>query len=386
MTDRSEFTDKQAFEAIIQSLLDQGGGGSFGKIHLVSVFSETEESTLGEALPKAVAITEHIIQSRLSSEDACLLLSPGKYMLVFPRLSDLEGTIKATAISREIKARLFGQSTGGFNVSVQILPVARLKARGEAAKLQAMETILDTHERHTAVNLQVVFQPIWDALAQGVVGNRVVTRREFHGHVLFDDAVQFGGEQDPLAIERNATLQHAVILGRSNKGLVFMPQVINDHTMADLHEVTRTIDTVRACCPDGLVVELTGAVGSIGRRRLRDVITALKKAGAEVGVRVLPEPELARFIRDCGATYLCFNEAQAKLAAFTHSALYALFAVVAHEMRGLGFIPCLWNASTGQDVKRAESVGFQLFSGPPISGNHAAMVVPHPLVTDKVYL
>ncbi|MDO8606047.1 MAG: hypothetical protein Q7R40_05895 [Phaeospirillum sp.] len=386
MTNQGAFTDKAAFESIIHSLLERGDGGSFGKIHLVSISPATEAGAPVEIQPKAVAITEHIIQARLSHGDVCLLLSPGKYMLIFPGLTDVEGSIKATAISREIKARLFGQSAAAINVSVQVLPLSRLKARASAARITAMEEVLDAHERHTAVRLRVVFQPVWDSLGQGVIGNRAVTHREFQGRELFDDAVQFAGEQDPLAIERNACLQHSVILGRKNQGLVFMPQVINDHTVTDLNEFTQSIRQVAAACPDGLVIELTGAVSSLSRRRFRDVIQAVTEGGAEVGVRIFPEPEMARFIRECGASYLCFNEAQAKEAAFTHSALYALFAVVAHEVRGLGFTPCLWNASSGQDVKRAEALGFLLFSGPPIGRNQASMVSPYPLLTDKVFL
>ncbi|CAA7618011.1 hypothetical protein [Magnetospirillum sp. SS-4] len=379
--------DRQAFEAIVRSMLERGGDGSFGKIHLVSVFSDGTEGTLGGALPKAITIADRIIHARLSREDACVQLSPGKYMLVFPGLSDAEGTVKATAISREIKERLFGQSAGNITVAVQVLPLSRLRRRPAAAALPAMERVLDTHERQAAVNLEVVFQPVWDSAREAVIGSRAVTRRRFQGHELFDDAVQLAGEQDPLAQERNASLQQAVMHeGGATAGLVVMPQALNDHTMTDTRALRAGIAEITARCPQGLMVELTGAVGAVPQSRLRNVIHAVRGAGAEVGVRVFPELEMARFIKGCGADYLCFNEAQAKMAAFTHSALYALFAVVAHEVRGTGLRLFLWNASSGQDVKRAQSVGFSLFSGPSIGANRPDMVEPHPWPTSKVFL
>ncbi|MBI3444737.1 MAG: hypothetical protein HY055_05145 [Magnetospirillum sp.] len=380
------FSDRQAFEAIVQSMLEKGGNGSFGKIHLVSILAEGDHAKLGPSRAKALAIAEHIIHSRLSREDACVPLEPGKYMLVFPGLSDTEGMIKATALSREIKERLFGQSAGDIHVTVQVLPLSRLKERPAAAALPEMETVIDAHERHAAVNLQVVFQPIWNSAAQAVIGNRAVTRRQFQGRELLDDAVQFAGEQDPIAMDRNANLQHAVFASHAKAGMVIMPQAINDHAMSDPDEITTHVRALVQRLSGSLMVELTGAVGSISRTRLRETIHAILAGGAEVGVRLFPEPDLARFLRESGAIYLCFNEAQAKQAAFTHSALYALFAVVAHEVRGTGLTLCLWNASSGQDIKRAESVGFTLFSGSPIGANAPSMVEPHPWPTAKVFL
>lgn len=384
MTDH--FTDRDAFEAIVRTMLDRGSHGSFGRIHLVSVLPDAQGSPLGAALPKALSIAERIIQRRLSPEDACVPLEPGKYMLVFPGLSDTEGMIKATAISREIKERLFGQSSDHINVTVQVLPLDRLKHRPAAAALPAMDTVLDTHERHAGVNLQVIFQPVWDAAAQAIIGNRAMTLRHFQGHELLDDAVQLAGEQDPLARERNANLRHAVAAAPANRGLVIMPQALNDHAMTDDHVTTTEIRHLTAFCPEGLMVELTGAVTSVSRSRLRDAIRAVLAGGATVGVRIFPEPEMARFLKECGVSHLCFNEAQAKQAAFTHSALYALLSVVAHEVRGVGLGLCLWNTSSGQDIKRAVSLGFGLFSGAPFGASRPDMVQPHGWPTDKVFL
>lgn len=380
------FTDREAFEAIVRTMLERGNHGSFGRIHLVSVLPDAQDSPLGAALPKALSIAERIIQRRLSPEDACVPLEPGKYMLVFPGLGDTEGMIKATAISREIKERLFGQSSDHINVTVQVLPLDRLKHRPAAAALPAMDTVLDTHERHASVNLQVIFQPVWDAAAQAVIGNRAMTRRQFQGYELLDDAVQLAGEQDPLARERNANLRHAVAAAPANRGLVIMPQALNDHAMTDDHVTTTEIRHLTAFCPEGLMVELTGAVNSVSRSRLRDAIRAVLAGGATVGVRIFPEPEMARFLKDCGVSHLCFNEAQAKQAAFTHSALYALLSVVAHEVRGVGLGLCLWNTSSGQDIKRAVALGFGLFSGAPFGASRPTMVQPHGWPTSKVFL
>jgi hypothetical protein len=380
------FADRQAFEAIVRTMLERGGQGSFGRIHLVSVLPDTEGNALGTALPKALTIAEHIIQRRLSPEDACVPLEQGKYMLVFPGLTDTEGMVKATAISREIKERLFGQSSGHISVTVQVLPLNRLKSRPAAAAVPTMDTVLDSHERHTHVSLQVVFQPVWDATRQEIVGNRAMTRRHFQGHELLDDAVQLAGEQDPLARERNASLRHAVAAAPVTSGMVIMPLALNDHTLNDYREVTSDIRHLTSFCPGGLMVELTGAVNSASRARLRDTIHAILAGGATVGMRIFPEPEMARFLKDCGVSHLCFNEAQAKQAAFTHSALYALLAVVAHEVRGAGLGLGLWNTSSGQDIKRAASLGFSLFSGAPFGASRADMVQPHGWPTDKVFL
>jgi hypothetical protein len=384
----AQFADRDAFENIVRTMLERGGQGSFGRIHLVSVLADSDEASLGATLPKALIIAEKIIQRRLTPEDACVPLDQGKFMLVFPGLTDAEGSIKATAISREIKERLFGQSAGHINVTVQVLPLDRLRQRPAAAALPAMESILDVHERHAAVNLQVAFQPLWDVTRQAIIGNRAMTRRQFQGHELLDDAVQLAGDQDPLARDRNSSLQHAVMAAalRRPGGLMIMPQALNDHTMLDLAHLTAEIRQLGAVCSDGLMVELTGAVGSAGHARLRDVIRAVMAGGATVGVRIFPEPEMARFLRECGVSHLCFNEAQAKQAAFTHSALYALLSVVAHEVKGTGLGLALWNTSSGQDIKRAAALGFTLFSGASFGAGRPAPVQPHGWPVDKVFL
>lgn len=380
------FADKADFETIMQSLLAAGGKGSFGKIHLVSILSDEQESVLGQRLPKAIAIAEKIIQSRLSQGDVCQRLSAGKYILVFPGLTDAEGTVKATAISQEIRGRLFGQAAGPIQVTVQVLPVSRLKARGLAVDAESMLQVLDAQASKSGVQLDVVFQPIWDREKQQIIGNRAITRRAFQGHYLYDDAVQFAGEQDPLAIQRNAILQEAVLSCAAIPGAVFLPQAINDHALTDPSQLTAVVRLLKQRCPGGLVIELTGAVASLPHARLRHAIKAVADGGGLVGVRIFPEPDMARFLKESGASYLCFNEAQAKTAGFTHSALYALLAVIAHEVQGLGFKPCLWNASTGQDLKRASQLGFFLFSGDPIGVMRPQMTAPHRLATAELYL
>ena len=379
-------SDKQAFETFVQSLLDQGGVGSFGKIHLVSILSDGDNTALGALMSKATSIIESVITSRLSRDEVWQRVSLGKYLMLFPRLSDSEGALKAAAISREIKERLFGQSVGKFKVSVQVLPLSVLKGRPPATAAKSMETVLDAHSARNSVVLQVLYQPLWDAGNQCIIGNRAITRREFQGHELFDDAVQFAGEQDPIAIDRNDSILSAIGSKSINPGIVFMPQAINNHTLTNLQEWTLKIGQLVETCPDGLVVELTGAIAGLSHQKIRDVVTAAKDGGAKVGVRIFPEPDLAKFLKECGISYLCFNEDQAKAAGFTHSALYALLAVVAHEVRGLDFALCLWNASTGQDIKRARSLDFTLFSGKPVGKNQATMANPGLYPTSKVFL
>lgn len=372
--DAAPLTDAETFESLIRAALEKNGGGSFGRIHLVCVLPDAEASSLGASLPKALAMAERIIRRRLSADDACLPLEQGKYMLVFPHLTEAEGTVKAGAISREIRERLFGESGGGhFSVTVQMLPLERLRGRPPAPSLPAMENILDTHAHHTAMALQVVFQPVWSVERQAIIGNRAVTRRMFQGQELLDDAVQLAGDQDPMARDRNVTLRRAVALAHPPEGLMIMPQALNDHTMTDLDRVTEEIRRLTAFCPGGLMVELSGGVAATAHARLREVIRALRAGGAAVGARIVPEPAMARFLHDCGTSHLCFNEVQAKQAAFTHSALYALLAVVAHEVKGTGLGLCLWNASSGEDVKRAAALGFAMFSGLPFGANR-----PHP--------
>lgn len=372
--DAGSFTDAEAFESLIRAALEKNGGGSFGRIHLVCVLPDSEASALGASLPKAIAMAERIIRRRLSADDACLPLEPGKYMLVFPGLTEAEGNVKAGAISREIKERLFGESgSGHFSVTVQMLPLERLRGRPIAPSPSAMETILDTHAHHTALALQVVFQPVWSVERQAIIGNRAVTRRVFQGQELLDDAVQLAGDQDPMARDRNVALRRAVALAHASEGMMIMPQALNDHTMTDLNRVTEEIRRLKAFCPGGLMVELSGGVAATAHTRLRDVIRSLRAGGAEVGARIVPEAAMARFLHDCGIGHLCFNEAQARQASFTHSALYALLAVVAHEVKGSGLGLCLWNASNGEDVKRAAALGFSMFSGLPFGANR-----PHP--------
>jgi hypothetical protein len=380
------FSDRETFEATIRHMLESGVSGSFGRIHLVNVLSSPDGNAQVSSMHKALLIAENVIQRHLAPEDACVSPEAGKYMLVFPGLNDIEGSIKATAIAREIKQRLFGQASAPINVTTQILPVERLRMRPAAEALPAIDIVLDSHERHAGIQLQVIFQPVWDSSKQAIIGNRAMTRRQFQGHTLFDDAVQLAGEQDPLAHGRNDNLRKAVAAHSARSGIAIVPQVLNDHAMTDEHEITADIHHLKNNCPGGLMVELTGAVGSTSRKRLRDCIRAIMAGGASVGVRIFPEIEMARFLKDCGVSYLCINEAQAKQASFTHSALYALLSVMAHEVSDTGLGLCLWNTSSGRDVKRAAALGFSLFSGATVGASQANMVEPHEWPTDKVFL
>ena len=377
------FLDQRAFESLVSSLLAEGAEGSFGKVHIVSIGPGNDEAHWRRLMPKVIGIAENILHSRLNPDDACLAVQPGHYMLVFPRLSEAEGAIRAAAITQDIREHLFGQGDGGIEVSSQVLPLSRLRARPAAQAAETMDKVLRQNEKQAALTLDVMYQPVWDADAEALVGNRARIRRRFNGQELFEHAVMFGGEQDRMAVEANARLRLAVPAG--NGGFFFLPQAINDHAMIDDLSVATDIGGLVARRPKGLVVELAGAVASVARPRLRHTIRAILDAGAEVAIRTIPEVESARFFRDCGVGFLCLNEAQIRAAGLTPSAIYAYFTVIAHDVGNLGFRLCLWNATSPADIKRARALGFCLFSGASIGPTETRVAAPCVWPSGKVY-
>jgi len=379
------FLDRRDFESIVASLVANGDAGSFGKIHLVTITHSEDEMNWHRLMPKAVGIAESILHTRLNPDDACLAVQPGQYMLVFPRLSDAEGAVRAAAIAHEIRERLFGQAETGLDVSSQVLPLSRLRARPAAAAVETMDKVLRQNEECVALALDVMYQPIWDAENEVIIGNRARIRRRFKSLELFEHSVMFGGEQDPLAIDGNLKLRQAVTVTGRGEGTFFLPQAINDHAMTDDAAVAAEVAKLVSVHKTGLVIELAGAVASVARPRLRHTISAILDAGANVAVRTIPEPDSARFFRDCGVTYLCLNEAQVRAAGLTPSAIYAFFTVIAHDVGSLGFRLCLWNATSPADIKRASALGFCLFSGPPIGPTAEVLMPPCQWPTAKVY-
>jgi hypothetical protein len=151
---------------------------------------------------------------------------------------------------------------------------------------------------------------------------------------------------------------------------------INDYAMTDNGIIARDIAIMKEKRDAPLVVELAGNVDSVARPRLRGTIRTLRACGVGVAIRTVPEIETAKFLRDCGAEYLCLNVAQAKAAGLGLSALYAFFTIVAREIGGLGFRLCLWNAAAPADSKRTIGLGFTIFSGTPVGPTGGAPLAP----------
>ena len=380
------FASRHEFETLVQTLVATDVKGSFGKLHIVTITHDVDSSEWERLFPKAVVIAEKIIASHLRPEDTCLALEPGKYMIIFPGLTEAEGTMHAAAISQEIKARLFGQAKYGLGVDTQILPLSRLKTRPPALAVDSMDQVLDRHEAHSGPKLDTVFQPIWDAGHEAIIGNRVIIARRFEGRDLYEHHVLFAGDQDPLAAAVNQTLRELAAAVPPKRGALFVPQMINDHAFCDDNAAAAAVEMITKARQDTVVIELSGDLGNMAHPRLRDIIAAIRSRGAFVAARLLPEPETARFLRECGVDFLCFNEVQATDAGFTHSALYAVFTVLGHQVGGLGFKMCLWNTSSAEDVKRAAAQGFGLFSGIPIGPPQATTVKPVPWPARKVYI
>ena len=379
------FTDSRAFETLAAALLGAQSSGSFGRLHMVTINHDDDEAAWARILPKATTIAENIIASRLSRDDACLKKGPGQYMMLFSRLSEQEGMVRASAIAQEIKGRLFGETGGALDVLVDVLPLARLKARDAATAVTAMDTVLNNRAKQNGIVLDVVFQPVWTAFRQEVVGNRLRIRRMFNGHELYENAILFGGEQDPLAVDADAILLRAAIRAAKCGGVLFVPQAINDHAMTDETQISESVRRLVSACQGQVVIELAGAVASLARGRLRRTIHAILGAGAKVGVRTVPDVDTGKFLADCGTDFLCLNVAQVRLAGLTPSAILALATVCAHEVRGFGLQLCLWNTEVSHNVKCAQGLGYTLFSGPAIGPHGTEPVKPHPLPAARLF-
>mgnify|MGYP001806376965 CR=1 FL=1 len=376
--------DRAAFEGLLRQLLHQGQDGSFGRLHIVRLGLQGEPGQWAHLLPKAMAIAENILHRRLTAADACLRLADGRYMLLFPTLSEMEGRLRATAITAEIRQHLSGSQAQGVEVTTEVLPLSALGPADEAS-VEGMNKAANQAAAHPAIALDVGLQPVWDHDRQALVGSRARICRHLAGQTLWDRAVLLGGDEDPLAGELNRRMAQAGAAFRPDRGLLFLPLAINAHTLGDGHGLDEALHGACRTGGERLVVELAGTVGSVGRPALRTLIAAIRAHGAAVAARVLPEAEIARFLRQSGVDYLCLDHLQAQSAGFGASAVHALYTLIAHDLGALGFRLCLWNATSPQDIKRAAALGFRLFSGPPL-GPTAAQAVPlRPLATAAVF-
>ncbi|CAA7626423.1 hypothetical protein [Magnetospirillum sp. UT-4] len=389
MKHEAGFTDAAGFRRVVASTVSSGVAASFGRMHLVSIRPADAGENWERLLPKAAAIAENILRHRLASDDSCLTLGPGRYLLLFPGLDEAEGAVKAAAVAQEIRNRLVGDAHQAVDIQTSILPLSSLDtaAPGEDPIEGMQKALASAPPPAGAIALSVEYQPVWEAHAGGVVANRARIRRDFAGQTMYEAAVMLGGENDPLAVAVNDAMAAAAAAWPDGFGPLFLPLQINVHSLAlpgGLDALARRLAGSRGI-RGRVVVELSGTVADIGRPQLRAVTDAIHAIGAEIAVRVVPERATAAFLRDCGVRYLCLNHAKAKLAGFTDSAVYALFTVVAREIEDLGFELCIWNTATPQDVKRGAALGYGRFSGAPIGPTAPLPTRPRPLAADRVF-
>lgn len=365
------------FEALIETAMKSDAVGSFGKLHVITVAQAGDDSLWRKLLPKIRAITERILETRMSGENVFVPVGEGQYLLLFPSLSETEGMVRATALAREIRQRLFGETGSDTQVSAQTMSLAQLKSRATTTpNLAALDEILETSPPQNGIHLDAVFQPVWDARKERISGCRETIRRQFGTREIFGPAVLFGGDEDPLALEVNTVLREAAAAPARIKSLLFVPQIVNTRVIQDIDSIRTWAADLARRHPGDLVIELAGGIGNLPRARLREVVQAIRDAGPQVAAQTVPDMEMARVLFDCGVRYLCINEAQIRFAGLSPSATLALFTVIAHEVRNIGLKLCLWSTATPEEIKRCIPLGFRYFSGAAVGQN--AKVPPHP--------
>lgn len=381
----SSFTDRSTFEHLIQSLIADGENGSFGRLHVVSIKPLLDQDDWQRLMPKVTAIAEHILHQRLGPTDTCLPLAPGQYLLLFPSLSEGESRVRAASIAREIRHHLSGTASQHLEVAAEVMPLSILRQAHTPPTLDSMRTTLEAGHPPSGIRVAVDHQPVWHLQREAVVGSRARARRDFGEQVRYENAVLFGGEDDPLATTVNTHLAQAGAAFPADHGLLFLPLVLNRHTLAAPLGIMPFLDTLRHGNNANLVVELVGSVARLSRPTLRAAISAIRSRRLRVAIRMVPDRETAKFIRDCGAEFLCLNQMQAHQADFTPSAIYALYTLVSRDLGDLGFHLCLWNADRAEDIKRAAAQGFTLFSGTPVGASAAAAAPLKPLTAAHMF-
>lgn len=377
--------DAADFAALVESLAANRSGGSVGKLHVIVLADVHDDPELARKLPKIRAIAEGILDARLARDEAYFSGAPGQYLLVFPRLDEVEGAVRAAALAREIHGHLFGVAGRDFAVTTKVVPLARLiarRARGGAAPAEAPPT--EAQPRH-GILLDAMFQPIWDSLGQALVGNRVTIRRIFHGREIFGPAVLFGGDEDPLALEVNAVLRRAILDGAARRATLFLPQVVNTLVLQDADPIRRWVGETARFHAGKLVIELAGGLAAAGRPGLRALIRGIRAEGAEVAVQSVPDRDLGALFGTFGVRYLCIDEQQIRGAGLSPSAAVALFTVIAHEVRNLGMKLCLWNVGAPREIKCAMPLGFRYFTGAAVGPTAAFPAEACPKSAEQVF-
>jgi|GEM_PF-2188209 len=383
-------TDRQRFEELVVSLLKQDSNGSFGKLHMVRIQPMLEDAIVWEhLLPKAMAITERILSTRLGPDDACLRLEDGQYLLLFPRLTEAEGHIRAMAISHEIKTHLVGNETSELDIIAQTVPLAQIKTAYGETMIERMNTAARLSEQPKGLKLSVEYQPVWEGARQAVIGNRARVRRDFGENVLYEAATMFAGDHDPLAVNINEALIKGAISYPGDCGPLFLPQAINEHVFK-MHGgfealASKALHRELPDVPSRVIFELAGAFPQCTRTIQRQTITMLHGLGCRIAVRMMPDRETAKFLRDSGVDFVCVNLARVMTAGLTGGTLSAMMTMVAHELDGLGYRLCLWNATTPDLVKRGKSLGYHLISGQPIGPTQPLPSHQRKMSADLIY-
>lgn len=238
-------SDRAAFEHLLQQVLHDDQDGSFGRLHIVRISSVgADDDEWHRLLPKAMAIAENILHHRLGATDACLRLAEGRFMLLFPALSEIEGRLRATAIATEIRQHLTGNQSHGVEVATEVLPLSALRHAKLPASIETMHKAME-HSHHPSISLSIEYQPVWDMPRQAIIGSRARARRDFGGQTMWERAVMFGGEEDPMAVDVNRHLAHAGAAFRPDRGLLFLP-VVSTPTPCRTARGSRTFSTPSA--------------------------------------------------------------------------------------------------------------------------------------------
>lgn len=381
----STFTSRDDFERLLRMLATDSQGGSFGRLHILSVKPMLKDSDWQKVLPKAAAIAEQILQHRLTRSDSCLALAAGQYLLLFPSLSESEGQVRASAIAREIKRHLTGTDSENLDVATEVAPLALLRQLKTPPTVDSVRVALEAAPVARGIQLSVEWQGVWHSADQKLFGSRARLRRDFGMQVIHEGRALFGGDDDSLAVEANTVLARGGAAFPPDHGALFLPIFLNAHTLGAPRGFVPVLDTIGQAGNPNIVIELGGAVASLGRPVLRSVIEAIRARRHRVALRMVAERETAKFLHDCGAEFLCLNQSEARHGGFTPSALYALYTMIAHDVGDLGFRLCLWNADTAEDVKRAHSLGFHIFSGSPVGPTAPSPPLPHGLAARQIF-
>lgn len=377
---------KADFEAMADALVKTGSDGSFGKVHVITLVGDSGPDEQGRQIEKAQMIIEGILNSRLSKTDSYFKIQPGKYLLLFPDLNEAEGRLRALALATTIRRRLFGECGKGLDIATHVESIARLRTQTVESLIEAMDEVLSQENVRRGIVMEALFQPIWQARDERIVGSRVRLRRRFGIQQLFGPNVLFGGSDDPLALDANLVLRQKMDRIHDVKSTLFLPQFINPSTLGDLRSLGPWIRQLVERHSGILVVELVGNIAFLSRPQMREIVRAILRGGAAVGVQSLPDADGARFLYDCGVRYLCISVDRFRFSGVGSNLLVSILDAFTREIAAFGFIPCLWGAQSSVEIKKSIPLGFQMFSGTPVGTDQEKLVHPAPRPARQIFM